>query len=70
MPDTAPDVSADQLIQMLEHQQGLVDRLDRLAEGQIALIPRPSAAATTSPRDTATGFHGSWTTSVTGSRGS
>jgi hypothetical protein len=38
MPDTAPDVSADQLIQMLEHQQGLVDRLDRLAEGQIALI--------------------------------
>ncbi|MHC4140421.1 MAG: hypothetical protein ACYSUF_00600 [Planctomycetota bacterium] len=26
MPDTAPDVSADQLIHMLEHQQGLVDR--------------------------------------------
>ena len=38
MPDPATDVSADQLIGMLERQQELVDRLDRLAEGQIALI--------------------------------
>ncbi len=38
MPDPATEMSADQLIGMLERQQELVDRLDQLAEGQIALI--------------------------------
>ncbi len=38
MPDPATEMSADQLIGMLERQQELVARLDQLAEGQIALI--------------------------------
>ncbi|MHC4991606.1 MAG: flagellar export chaperone FlgN [Planctomycetota bacterium] len=38
MPDPATDVSADQLIEILERQQDLVDQLDGLAQGQLALI--------------------------------
>jgi len=38
MPDLETNVSADRLIQMLERQRELVVQLDRIAEGQMALI--------------------------------
>ncbi|MHC4128419.1 MAG: hypothetical protein ACYTE6_08340 [Planctomycetota bacterium] len=38
MPDLDTNVSADRLIRMLERQRELVVQLDRIAEGQMALI--------------------------------
>ncbi len=38
MPDLDTNVSADRLISMLEQQRELVVQLDRIAEGQMALI--------------------------------
>jgi hypothetical protein len=45
MPEADTNTAADRMIQLLQHQQELVGRLDRLADTQMALIDSGAADA-------------------------